>query len=165
MAILNPNAINAKIQENKKIKAAKEQSMYDKTNAVLNAFNKHQEKANDIMDTLFYALENKVKIRSDFKGVVYDPMNKSFRVRFEPMPNCVVRLDYHPRTGQMSAGYCKAGCFCSHKYPCSDKNIERYAVIILNNEREWGTLINDLINFADKFPEYLVMVENEINKL
>ena len=165
MAILNSNAINAKILENKKIKAAKEQSIYDKTDAVLSAFNKHTEKANDIMDTLFYALENKVQIKSDFKGIVYNLRDKSFMVRYEPMPSCVVSLMYYPRTGQMGAGYNRDGCFSLRKYPHSDKNIEHDAVRMFNYEREFGSLINDLIVFADKFPEYLVMVENEINRL
>lgn len=165
MGILNQDGINAKIAANKKVETARKQSKYDKTNAVLNAFNKHKQKANDIMDTLFFANENRVAIKSDFKGIKYSPMAKSFRICYEPMPNYVVHLSYYPRTGVIEAGRNRNGCIENYKYPFADKNVEAYAVESLNREKEHGIYINDLIIFADKFPEYLAMVENEINKL
>lgn len=163
MAVLNIERINAKVAAQKKLSNAIKESRTDKLNAVLKAFNKYQQRAIDVFDTYRYAADHRIHIETNFKGIRLDGKSKSFMVSYEPMPNVVVFLHYFPNDGTISAGSCNHGCFEKYEYPVSN---DIYTTIRLCKEKSHGTsYVDDLIKFADKFPEYLILVEEEINRL
>jgi hypothetical protein len=163
MAVLNIESINAKAAAQKKLRNAIKESRTDKLNAVLNAFNKYQQRAIDIFDTYRYAADHHIHIETNFKGIRLDGMSQSFKVSYEPIPNVVVFLHYFPKDGTISAGRCNHGCFEDYKYPVSN---DIYTTRCLCEEKSHGTsYVDDLIKFADKFPEYIILVEEGINRL
>lgn len=161
MAVLNIKGIENKSRLNAQLAQSEWQTKRNNIIAILEKLEKNLNRARDIADTLSYADKNGVRIKYKFAESRLGFQGKDIYLYYYPNIKCDCYIQYDIRENELWCGCNRCGCFESHS---SKKALENDYTLgcWYNKEKQYYEMAS---YFADELEKYLILVENEINKL